>query len=265
MRTRIFSVILLAAAFFFPSVLPAQPSGKTSVAITVTDVTGAPITNAKIRIVPDPDVAPTTEAAPKGRYTVELKPGGYALFVMSQGFSRFVGHIDVRESKEVQTIPVVMDVAHGGSVEVQAAISEPSLYFATYPYHAPMSLTASELKAMAHITVTFHNSHANADEAYSGVRLADILTKLGAPLGKNLHGEALANYIVATGSDGYAAVLAIAEVDPSFHPGEVLVADTMDGKPLDAHSGPFKLVVTEDKRPARSVRNLTTIELKSAE
>jgi hypothetical protein len=68
---------------------------------------------------------------------------------------------------------------------------------------------------------------------------------------------------VATGSDGYKAVLALGEVDPSFHPGEVLVADTMDGKPLDAHSGPFKLVVTEDKRPARSVRNLASIELKS--
>jgi len=88
---------------------------------------------------------------------------------------------------------------------------------------------------------------------------------MGAPLGKELHGEALANYIVATGSDGYQAVLALAEVDPSFHPGEVLVADTMDGKPLDAHSGPLKLVVTEDKRPARSVRNLVSIELKSAQ
>jgi hypothetical protein len=36
----------------------------------------------------------------------------------------------------------------------------------------------------------------------------------------------------------------------------------MNGKPLDAHSGPLKLVVTEDKRPARSVRNLTALELK---
>jgi len=37
----------------------------------------------------------------------------------------------------------------------------------------------------------------------------------------------------------------------------------MNDKPLDEHNGPLKLVVTEDKRPARSVRNLTTIELKS--
>ncbi len=125
-------------------------------------------------------------------------------------------------------------------------------------------VSAAELKAMPHTTVTIHNSHANADETYSGVRLADLLAKLGAPLGSELHGKALASYIVAKGSDGYKAVLALGEVDPGFHPGEVLVADTMDGKSLDAHSGPFKLVVTEDKRPARSVRNLVSIELKSA-
>jgi len=118
---------------------------------------------------------------------------------------------------------------------------------------------------MPHITVTIHNSHTNADETYTGVRLADLVAKMGAPLGDRLRGEAVANYIVATGSDGYKAVLALGEVDPSFHPGEVLVADAMDGKPLDAHSGPFKLVVTEDKRPARSVRNLVSIELRSAQ
>ncbi len=114
-------------------------------------------------------------------------------------------------------------------------------------------------------TVVVHNPHANADETYEGVLLADLLGKYGAPLGKDLHGAALAEYIVATGSDGYKVVFSLAEVDPSFHPGDVLVADTMDGKPLDAHVGPFRLVSTEDKRPARAVRNLVSLEVKSAE
>jgi hypothetical protein len=124
-------------------------------------------------------------------------------------------------------------------------------------------LSAAELKAIPHLSVTIHNPHSNAEEVYSGIRLSDLLAQMGAPLGSELRGRALANYIVATGSDGYQAVLALAEVDPSFHPGEVLVADTLNGKPLDEHSGPLKLVVTEDRRPARSVRNLTTIRLKS--
>jgi hypothetical protein len=151
------------------------------------------------------------------------------------------------------------------------AASEPaspekdSLLLIAKTHQGPLRLSAADLKAMPQTTVSFHNSHTNADESYSGVRLADLLAKMGVPLGSDLRGEALANYVVATGSDGYKAVLALGEVDPSFHPGEVIVADTMDGKPLDAHSGPFKLVVTEDKRPARSVRNLVTIELKSAQ
>jgi hypothetical protein len=121
------------------------------------------------------------------------------------------------------------------------------------------------LKALPHKTVTVHNPHANADETYSGVVLMDLLAGLGAPHGKDLHGKALSDYVVATGSDGYRAVLSLAEVDPEFHPGEVIVADTMDGKPLDAKTGPFRLVVTEDKRPARSVHSLVSIEVKQAE
>ena len=147
----------------------------------------------------------------------------------------------------------------------QAAPPAESSLLVTSQSHAAVKLSASDLKAMPHINVAFHNSHTNADETYSGVRLAEVLTKIGAPLGNELRGAALANYIIATGSDGYKAVLALGEVDPSFHPGDVIVADAMDGKPLDAHSGPFKVVVTEDKRPARSVRNLVSIELKSAQ
>jgi hypothetical protein len=144
------------------------------------------------------------------------------------------------------------------------AVSEKSELLLTAPSHDPLRLSLTDLKAMPQTTVTFHNSHTNADETYSGVRLADLLAKLGAPLGDALRGKALASYVVATGSDGYRSVVALGEIDPSFHPGEVLVADAMDGKPLDAHNGPFKLIVTEDKRPARSVRNLVQIDWKTA-
>ena len=133
------------------------------------------------------------------------------------------------------------------------------------PHHDPVTLTAANLKAMPHMTVIIHNTHTNVHETYSGARVANLLAKVGTPLGDDLRGKALAQYIVATGSDGYQTVVALGEVDPAFHPGEVLVVDTMDGKPLDAHSGPLQLVVTEDKYAARSVRNLVQIELKSVQ
>ncbi len=80
-----------------------------------------------------------------------------------------------------------------------------------------------------------------------------------------MKGKALGEYIVATGSDGYKAVLALAEIEPGFHPGTVMVADSLDGKPLDAKEGPWKLVVSEDAKPARSVHNLVRVEVKQAQ
>jgi hypothetical protein len=126
-------------------------------------------------------------------------------------------------------------------------------------------ISLDALKALPHKTVTVHNPHENADETYSGVPLIELLKQVGAPVGHDVRGKALSAYVVATGSDGYKAVLALAEIEPDFHPGDVLVADAMNGKPLDAKAGPFRLVVTDDKRPARSVRNLVSVELKAAE
>lgn len=128
-----------------------------------------------------------------------------------------------------------------------------------------VEMTEEVLKGLPRKTVTVHNQHANADETYEGVALSDLLAKYGAPLGNELRGKALAYYVVATGSDGYKAVYALAELEPSFHPGDVIVADTMDGKPLDTRTGPLRLVSTEDRRPARGVRNLVRIEVKVAE
>jgi hypothetical protein len=126
-------------------------------------------------------------------------------------------------------------------------------------------LTPADLKALPQKTVIFHNSHTKADETYSGVPLTDLLDKYGAPTGDKLRGKAMSDYIVATGSDGYKAALSLAETDPAFHSGDVIVADTLDGKPIGDKEGPFKLVVTEDKRPARCVHNLVSIELRTAD
>ncbi len=118
---------------------------------------------------------------------------------------------------------------------------------------------------MPHETVTITNGHTHQQETYSGVPLATLLLKVGAPESSAIRGKVLSQYIVAIGSDNYHAVLSLAEVEPSFHPGKVLVADSLGGKPIDTQQGPLKLVVEEDLKPARSVHNLVRLELKSAE
>jgi hypothetical protein len=258
---RITSVLL---AVFSCALLASQQGAPAPVTILLKDQSGRAIRQVAVRVIPAPEPAPKMETDENGKLALQLKPGGYALFASVAGFKPLAAHLEVRASAEAQTMPFVLEVAPAGSPQaVVDASAKADLKLLASPYHDPTGLTLAQLKGLPHIMVTFHNSHTNADETYSGVRVADILAPLGAPLGKELHGIALMTCLVATGSDGYQAVLALAEVDPSFHPGEVIVADAMNGKALDEHNGPLKLVLTEDKRPARSVRNLVSIEVKT--
>lgn len=249
-----------------PGILAAQAPATTPVLVSVTEPTGMGVPDAHIRLVPAPDPAPVRmDTDGKGNLTLALEPGSYTLFVTCPGFTSLATHIEIHAAPETQTVPVALKIAPPSGPVAVYPPEKDSLLISARPYHDDVSLKPAEFKALQHTTITVHNSHSNADETYSGVPLSDLLTKFGAPLGKELHGSALALYIVATGSDGYQAVLSLAEVDPSFHPGDVIVADSMDGKPLDAKAGPFKLVVSQDKRPARSVRNLISLRLKSAD
>jgi hypothetical protein len=206
------------------------------------------------------------ETDDKGQLALELAPGSYALYINFPGFNPVSSFLTIQNTKEIQIVPVHLELAPAGSPQVQTDPVPPKdqLRVSAHPYHGDLLLSVADLKAIPQTTVTVHNEHTKADETYSGVRVADLLAKMGAPLGPKLRGAALGAYLVATGSDGYVAVVALAEADPTFHSGEVIVAVSMNGQPLDEHSGPFKLVVTEDKRPARWVRNLVSLELKSA-
>lgn len=121
---------------------------------------------------------------------------------------------------------------------------------------------AAQLQTMNRRSVTVRNGHTGVTEDYEGVRLSDLLARIGAP--SPLKGNAFAEYVVAEGADHYRVVLSLAEVTSSFHPGEVLVADRCDGQPLGDDQGPFKLIVSEDKLPSRWVHNLVSITLAQA-
>jgi DMSO/TMAO reductase YedYZ molybdopterin-dependent catalytic subunit len=69
----------------------------------------------------------------------------------------------------------------------------------------------------------------------------------------------VASYVLAEAADGYRVVFSLAELDSGILDSEVIVADTMDGAPLGAQQGPFRLVAPNEKRPARWVRMLKAI------
>jgi hypothetical protein len=48
---------------------------------------------------------------------------------------------------------------------------------------------------------------------------------------------------------------------PAFSDRVILLADRRDGKPLDNREGPLRLIVPGDKRHARWIRGVTTLEV----
>jgi len=124
--------------------------------------------------------------------------------------------------------------------------------------------SAADLKALTHKSITVYNEHAKANETYSGVPLTELLAKASVPTGSALRGKLFLLYVLAEGTDHYRVVYSLDETDPVNHTGDVIVADTLNGAALTT-DGAFKLVSSEDKRPARWVRNLTTVTVKSAE
>ena len=74
----------------------------------------------------------------------------------------------------------------------------------------------------------------------------------------------MAAYVLAEGADSYRVSFSLAELDPGLQDSQVIVADTMNGQPLGDKVGPLRLVVPQDKRPARWVRMLRSIKVVNA-
>ena len=124
------------------------------------------------------------------------------------------------------------------------------------------TFTPTGLAALPHVPLTAFNSHLKANQSFSGVPLIALLSRLGLSLSP--HGKEMQLYLVAEGADGYKAVYSIGEITPDVHDGTVIVADSLDGKPLGP-TGAFQLVASGEKRPARWVRNLAAVHVLPAQ
>jgi DMSO/TMAO reductase YedYZ molybdopterin-dependent catalytic subunit len=123
----------------------------------------------------------------------------------------------------------------------------------------PQTLTIADLKKMPRKSLSVVNPHDKKNESYEGVLLEELLHQAGVAQGEKLRGTAMATYVVAEGSDGYRVIFSLAELDSGMLDSEVIVADTLDGKPIAPEVGPLRIVAPHEKRPARWVRMLTTI------
>lgn len=120
------------------------------------------------------------------------------------------------------------------------------------------TLTAAYLAALPQVAVSV-TQHGQV-HAYEGALLGPIVARVGAASGKAIHGAELATVIRVSAADGYQVVLGLAETDPATRAGRVILADRADGAPLK-DGGPFRLVVEDDLRPARSATQVVKIEV----
>jgi DMSO/TMAO reductase YedYZ molybdopterin-dependent catalytic subunit len=142
---------------------------------------------------------------------------------------------------------VAQTAAGGAELKISGAVT------------TPLVLTVADLKKMPRKTLTVVNPHDKKTEVYEGVALEELLRRAGLPQGENLRGAAMATYVLAEAADGYRVVFSLAELDSGIVDSEVIVADTMDGAPLGANQGPFRIVAPYEKRPARWIRMLKSL------
>lgn len=149
-----------------------------------------------------------------------------------------------------------------GSSETAKPPTPPSTSLALTVDRKTTTFTIAELAAMPQKTVSVHNEHTKMDETYSGVPLGDLLAKAGFVATKTTQRAMLRSYLKAEGTDKYWVLYSVTEVEATEHAGDVIVATSMDSKPLGA-DGQLKLVSSEDSKPQRWVRNLAAITMKS--
>jgi hypothetical protein len=90
---------------------------------------------------------------------------------------------------------------------------------------------------------------------------ADAQMKMGPDVPPTMKNHALRLAVVVSSFDGYTACFSLAELLPDFGNTTALIALDSDGKPLPEGEGHVRLLVPSDKKPARSVRDVQTINV----
>src|ERR1700722_8860199 len=121
------------------------------------------------------------------------------------------------------------------------------------------NLSRADLEALPHVKL-LASAH-DVSGTSEGVLLRAVLEKAGVGFGETLKGKRLASCLLAEAADGYRVVIALPEMDPAFTDKQVILAFLKDGKILDEKEGPYRIVIPDEKRPARWIRQLITLKI----
>ncbi|MFI9271119.1 molybdopterin-dependent oxidoreductase [Kitasatospora sp. NPDC052896] len=127
---------------------------------------------------------------------------------------------------------------------------------------APAELTVPQLRELPaeRVAVTFDCLSQGAQHhGFEGPLLWDVLRAARPRIDFAGRKQRLGHLLAVTGADGHRAVLSWAEIDPDFGGQRILLATSIDGRPLD-EAGP-QLVVPADGCGARYISGVTAVWL----
>ena len=120
-------------------------------------------------------------------------------------------------------------------------------------------LTRAEIEALPQAKVT--TGSGDSAITYDAVTVKALLERAGAAFGESLRGKRMASCLLVEAADGYRVVIALPEIDPAFTDKQVLLAFLRNGKPMDDKDGPYRIVIPDEKRMARWVKQVTALKV----
>jgi len=124
-------------------------------------------------------------------------------------------------------------------------------------------ITLAALDQSTTETATFLSGAGQVSDTYTGVSLWTLLQDQGLVTEPSIKNDVLRFGVVATGSDGYRALISLGEIDPAFgnQPDIVAYADTGGQLGPDGSAGAMRLVVPGDHAGGRYVSNLVDLRV----
>ncbi len=104
-------------------------------------------------------------------------------------------------------------------------------------------------------------THGGKESSFGGVDLREVLKLAGVKFGDEGKKINLVSYLTVEAADKYRAVFAMTELEPDFTDKIILLADSSDGKPLSKDEGKLRLVVPDEKKQARWVRQVVKLTI----
>jgi hypothetical protein len=161
-------------------------------------------------------------------------------------------------SLQVKSLPEPGPTGSGGTFSPQATLSG--------AVTDPTIITPATLAALHQSTtekVTYMAGSSPTTDTYTGVSLWTLIQDAGLLTDPAIKNDLLGFAVVATGSDGYRAVISLGEIAPTFgnQPDLVVYRDVKGQLGPNGSDGALRLVVPGDQAGGRYVSNLVSLQV----